>query len=300
MKKQNIFIIFLIVVAYIFTGCNNKAVKNIGSDDHIKIVTSFYPIYLHVINITKGIEGIEVINMTRPQTGCLHDYQLTPNDLKTLEEADIFIINGGGMEAFMDKVISQLPALTVVNASENINLLENDDHEYNPHVWVSISGAMAQVEEITNQLANIDPSKEKSYQENGRVYIEKLDQLAKEMHAKLDPLTNKNIVTFHEAFPYFAKEFDLHIISTILKEPGTEPSAKELAQTIEMIQNFDAKGIFVEPQYSSKAADVISKSTNVKIYTLDPVVTGEATLDQEDAYIIKMKENLKTLEEALR
>lgn len=302
----------IIISGYIITGCTSNLKNSEGFEDGgVTIVTSFYPMYLHVINITKDIHNIQVINMAQPQTGCLHDYQLTPNDLKTLDGADIFVVNGGGMEGFLDKSLSQLTAMDIIDASKNIELMENHDHgdnddheghehDVNPHIWVSVTGAIEQVKAIAEELGNLDQAHKKEYKANANVYIEKLEQLRQEMHGILDHVPNKNIVTFHEAFPYFAKEFELNIIGTIVTEPGSEPSAKILAKIIEDIKKYDVKAVFVEPQYDSKAADVISKEANVQLYTLDPIVTGIADEDQKDQYLIVMRENLKTLEEALQ
>lgn len=318
MKKRIILLVSIVLISgYIIAGCTSSF-KNNGdfNKEDLTIVTSFYPIYLHVINITKGIPNIQVMNMAQPQTGCLHDYQLTPNDLKTLDQADIFVINGGGMESFLDKSLLQLTAMDIIDASKNIELIENNDHEeddyghahdheghehdVNPHVWVSVTGAIEQVKAIAEELGNLDEAHKKEYHTNAKTYIEKLEQLRQEMHGVLDHVPNKNIVTFHEAFPYFAKEFELNIIGTIVTEPGSEPSAKTLAKIIEDIKKYDVKAVFAEPQYDSKAADVISREANVKLYTLDPIVTGLADENQKDQYLIVMRENLKTLEEALR
>lgn len=307
----------LLISGFIIAGCtpNLKNSTDIKGED-LTIVTSFYPMYLHVINITKDIPNIKVINMAEPQTGCLHDYQLTPNDLKILDQADIFVINGGGMESFLDKSLSQLRAMDIIDASKNIELIEEDghreddhgnnhdheghDHDVNPHVWVSVTGAIEQVKEIAKELGGLDEVHQQTYHDNAGEYIEKLEELSQEMHRVLDDIPNKNIVTFHEAFPYFAREFNLNIIGTIVTEPGSEPSAKALAKIIEDVKKHDVKAVFAEPQYDSKAADVISKEANVKLYTLDPIATGIANEDQKDQYLIVMRENLKTLEEALR
>ena len=314
-KRVTCMIVIMLLGAYIMSGCTPKIKESTElGQENLTIVTSFYPIYLHVLNITKDIPEIEVINMTQPQTGCLHDYQLTPNDLKTLDRADIFVINGGGMESFIDKAVSQLPKLAVIDASEKIDFIHEDDHDenghsneedghdhdVNPHVWVSVTGAINQVAQITERLGSLDPNHKKEYDDNGNAYIEKLEALSSEMHAVLDHMSNKNIVTFHEAFPYFAQEFGLNIIGTIVTEPGSEPSAKDLEKIIEDIEKNDVKAVFAEPQYESKAADVIAKEAGVKLYTLDPVVTGESSQDQINQYLIIMRENLKTLEEALR
>ena len=106
-----------------------------------------------------------------------------------------------------------------------------------------------------------------------------------------------SIITFHEAFPYFAKEFDLRISAVVEREPGSEPSAKELADTIELVKESNAQALFSEPQYPDSAARTIAKETSAKVYVLDPAVTGP---DAYDAYINIMENNLKVLKEALR
>ena len=98
--------ILLLVVLSMLTmaGCGTQSQS---AKKDFTIVTSFYPMYIDVINITKGVDGVKVVNMTKPQTGCLHDYQLTTEDMKTLEKADLFVANGAGMENFLDKAVKQ-------------------------------------------------------------------------------------------------------------------------------------------------------------------------------------------------
>ena len=245
------------------------------------------------------MDGVEVYNMTKPQTGCLHDYQLMTEDMKTLEKADAFVINGAGMEDFMDKVTEQQKKLKVIDASRGIELIHDDEGD-NPHVWLSVTDEIAQVRNIADQLKEADPAHADKYEKNAAAYIEKLTALKNEMHAALDNVPHKDIVTFHEAFPYFAKEFNLNIIGVVEREPGTEPTPTELQETIEQVNALPTKVLFTEPQYSPAAAETIARETGAKIYTLDPVVTGEATHAAKDAYIDTMKKNMKVLQEALQ
>lgn len=104
--------------------------------DQFTVVTSFYPMYIAALNVTDGVDGVKLENLSEPQTGCLHDFQLTPEDMKLLSTADVFIINGGGIESFMSDVASAYPELDVVEACENVSLLEEDDaldadHDHN-------------------------------------------------------------------------------------------------------------------------------------------------------------------------
>ena len=292
--------LLLLVLSVALVGCggtDKPAEKKTA--EPFRIVTSFYPMYVATINITDGVDGVEVYNMTKPQTGCLHDYQLMTEDMKTLEKADAFVINGAGMEDFMDKVTEQQKKLKVIDASRGIELIHDEEGD-NPHVWLSVTDAITQVRNIADQLKEADPVHAAQYEKNAAAYIEKLTSLKSEMHAALDNVPHKDIVTFHEAFPYFAQEFNLNIIGVVEREPGTEPTPTELQETIEQVNALPSKVLFTEPQYSPAAAETIARETGAKIYTLDPVVTGEATPAAKNAYIDTMKKNMKTLQEALK
>lgn len=263
----------------------------------VKIMTSFYPMYIATLNVAKGVPGVEVMNLTKPMTGCLHDYQMTPDDMTRLSSANVFVVNGAGMESFLDKVIAQLPALTLVKASDGIELIKGEGEEGdNPHVWVSVSLHIKQVENIAAQLARADTAHAEQYKKNGAEYVARLDQLRKKMHEGLKDIQTRDIITFHEAFPYFAREFGLKIAAVIEREPGSEPSAKELAETIEIVKKAKVKALFAEPQYPTKAAEAIARESGAKLYTLDPAVTGPMTAD---AYVATMEKNLAELRKAL-
>lgn len=322
-SKLSKLLLLVMTTSLLLMGCNNTKSNNVESDDTLNIVTSFYPIYISTLNIVKDIPNIKLTNMTKAQTGCLHDYQLTPQDLKTLEKADILVVNGAGMESFLDDIISQYPNLKIIDASKELNLLEEDehshddhdhesddnhdhledtdhDHEYNAHVWVSISGNIEQIKNIASQLEELDPANKANYEANTTEYVSKLEDLSNEMHTELDNLPNRNIITFHEAFPYFAEEFNLNIAGVIQIEPDSEPSAKEIESIIQTVKDNNITALFTEPQYSSKVANTIATETGATVYELDPIVTGEATPDTYDDYINKMKENLNVLKEALK
>lgn len=306
----------IILVSLFLTGCNNSAKSNNSTESNNKltIVTSFYPMYISTLNIVKDIPNVEVLNMATSQTGCLHDYSLSTKDLKTLSNADILIINGAGMESFLDDVIDEYSDLKIIEASKGIDLIEDTehddhtedhdhedhDHDVNPHVWVSISKNIEEVSNIAEELSSLDPNHANEYQDNANEYIAKLENLKTEMHSTLDNIAHKDIITFHEAFPYFAEEFGLNIVGVIEIEPDSEPSAKEVENIISIINEKNIKALFTEPQYSSKIADTIAKETGASIYTLDPIVTGDSNEKAYNDYIIKMQENLNTLKEALK
>ena len=287
----------LIILTFALVGCGGEK----KDDGKLKIVTSFYPIYLETMNITRGVSGVEVVNMTPPQTGCLHDYQLTPEDMKLLETADIFVVNGLGMESFLDKVIEARPNLKIINASDTPEIVPiMEDGQPNPHVWLSITYAIAQVKNISSKLCELDPEHVDTYKRHTLDYVDELTTLRDEIHLSLTMLPNKEIVTFHEAFPYLAAEFGLKVAAVIEREPGTEPTPQELAEMIEKINSLPVKIIFTEPQYSSKAAETIARETGAQIFELDPIVTGEAKPENLMDYVERMLNNVIALAKALQ
>ena len=289
-KRFALLCIFLLL----FFGCKKQ--KDTDTDKEILIMTSFYPVYISTINITKDILDIKVLNLTEYDTGCIHNYSLTSDNMKDISRTDIFVINGAGMETFIDKIIKEKSVLKIIDSSKGVKLIEKNNNQYNPHIWVSIENQIKQIENIKEGLSLYDPLHKENYKKNADLYITKLNQLKQEMEEGLKDIKYRNIVTFHEAFNYFAEEFNFNIVSVIEREPGVEPNAKEMAETIKMIKKYDVKALFAEPQYSSGPARVIAKETGLKVYTLDPAVSGPLN---KNAYIDIMKNNIKVLKESL-
>ncbi len=281
------------IILFCTVGCTRRTEQNV----RFRVVTSFYPLYIMALNITNGIDGVQVDNMAGQQTGCLHDYQLQSKDMKNIEQANVFVINGAGMESFMEKVTSQMPSLCVINSSDGITLLRDDSGEANPHIWVSITNYIKQVENIVKGLAAADPENAAAYWKNAQAYTAKLSVLRDKMHQGLSDITRRDIITFHEAFPYFAEEFNLNIARVVNREPDSQPSARELAETIRLIRSSGVKAVFAEPQYPKSSANIVANESGATVYTLDPSVTGE---NDRNAYLDAMENNLKVLKEALK
>lgn len=304
--KKLLAIILTVLLAVNFTSCTRKTNSN-----KLKLVTSFYPIYIMALNITDGVDKVELVNMAEQNTGCLHDFQLRTEDMKNIESANALIINGAGMESFLDKILEEIPNKPIIDSSVGIDLLKSEGHHHdedgdhddhdddsvNPHIWVSISNYIEQVKNISEGIISLDPENKEKYQKNTENYISKLSKLSDEMHNGLNDIAKRDIITLHESFDYFAEEFNLNIEAVINHEPNTEPSSKEIKETIEVI-NKEGNNIplFVEPQYPSTSAEIISRETGAKVYMLDSCVTGDIL---KDAYIEAMKKNLSVLKEAL-
>lgn len=302
--KYTAAVILTVFSAVLLCSCG----KSINKEKNFTVVTSFYPMYVFTKNITDGAENVSVINMTEPQTGCLHDYQLLPEDLKTLEKADVFVINGGGMEAFMEKIYENMNELKIIIASDGIELMslecdEPHDHEqekeFNSHVWTYVPNAVKEIENITEGLCGIDPSNEQVYKDNAGKYIAELNKIHEEFKAFAEEEKNDiNMVVTHEAFDYMAKGYGFKIAGRIMSEHNSQPSAGEISALAEKINNENVIGIFKEPQYPEGAINTLAKETNITVFELDPMVTGSDEF--MGVYESKMRNNLKTIEKAVK
>lgn len=288
------FLYLIFAVLVFFTGCSNNT--KIEEDD-FNIVTSFYPVYVFTKNITKDVPNVNVENMSNSHDGCLHDYQLTTADMKLIDKADTFIINGAGLETFLEKVYSTKEDLEVIDSSENISLLLGKfSDENNEHIWLSITNAISQVKNIGNKLAELDSENADLYLKNTNEYVKRLEDLRNELRESLYDKSDIKIVTSHDAFPYFAEDFGFEVVSVIEKVEGASPTSKELQEIIDIIRLEEVKAIFIEADTSRKIADTIANESNVEVFELDTITSGDGNLvDYEN----RMRENIKVIKESL-
>ena len=99
----------MLTMVYVRTEQSREQLK----EGNLLVVTSFYPMYVAAENVIGDVEGVTLENLSEPQTGCLHDYQLTAADMKLLSKADVFIVNGGGIESFLFVVAESYPNLKI-------------------------------------------------------------------------------------------------------------------------------------------------------------------------------------------
>lgn len=277
------------------------------------VVTSFYPIYILTRNLTVGIEDIRVENLAAPDTGCLHDYQLLTGDMRTLSNAQVLLINGAGMESYLDTVAAQFPDLKVVDASKNIPLLdslgenehaheegdEDHSHEDNAHIWLDAKNAKMMVENLRDGLIDVFPEHKEVFAQNAETYLTRLDALDAELKACLENLPRKDIITFHEAFPYFAKAYGLNVAAVVNREPGEALSPAQLVDLVNLVKSLGTPPLFTEPQYPDLAARTLAAETGAKVYQLDPLVTGPMDDGALSAYEEGMRKNMQILQLAL-
>lgn len=289
--KKVLSIILIILIIFILTGCNEEKINS----ENFKITTSFYPMYIIALNLTKDAKNIELNNMTDSSIGCLHNYTLTTNDLKKIQESDILVINGLGLEENILNTVNKTNSnIKVIDSSDNID--EKDiisGNNVNPHIWTSINLYKNQVETISENLINLDENNREIYVKNTEEYINKLNELENRENTVKEKMANVEVVVFSESLEYLIKEMNINysIFSIGHEESGV--SSEELGEIIDEINNKNIKAILIDKEDSKAIANSVSAETGATIYEMDSCLTGELDLD---SYITKMNSNLDILE----
>lgn len=333
-KKLNILAIIMVVIVLVvfitslYISRNNKEATDI-EDDKIRVVTSFYPTYILTTNLTDGISDIRVDSLTDFSAGCLHDYQLTTNDMRLLSNAHVFIINGGGMEEYLEEVVDSFPELEVIDLSKGIVFLESEVHEGgdNPHVWLDPELYMIQIENAREGLEtfirnkgnikdniNNDGKDESGYNEynkeitdylnaNASAYLDDVAVLADDMNLMLNTVNDmvqhnnisNKVVVFHDSFAYLSTKAGLEVAYTVEVDEDHPLSAGEIAEIIDAIRDENISYLFTEEQYDDSISDRIKDETDAEVYIIDSAVTGDVA---KDSYIKAMRRNIETLKKA--
>jgi len=264
------------------------------------IVAEFYPLYVTLLNITDGVPGVQVTNMVPTTTGCPEDYQLTPGDLKLLSTANALVVNGAGLEGFLDRLAAQCPQLKVITASAGLDLLKIDG-ELNPHLWVSPSMAAHQTRVIAAALSIADPVHSALYQKNAEAYALRQEALGQQMRDCLALAPVRQLVAFHDSLPYLARDLNLEILAVIEPAPGQNPSARELANVVGKVRHASGPvALISEIDARSPAAEVLSRELGQPSYDLDTVTSGPLDpVAAKNAYFQAMQKNLAILRTAL-
>jgi ABC-type Zn uptake system ZnuABC Zn-binding protein ZnuA len=238
-----------------------------------------------------------------PPGGEVHTYQPTPDDIKNVARATIVFYNGAHLEDWIDETIrsASKPNLQIVVLSEGLPLIKESGNEPNPHLWLDVTNAKAYVEKIRDALSKADPADTSYYADRAQSYLDQLAELDKWIQAEVDkiPKTRRKLVTFHDAFPYFARRYGFSLHGVLVASPGKEPSARDLAALVRRIKREEVPAVFAEAQFNAKAMEVLAKETGVRVITNlynDTLSTGP----EANTYIAMMKHDVTEIVDALK
>lgn len=293
--KIVIIVLCIILIIGFIVWKNIERNNNDVSSSKTRIVTSFYPMYVIALNLTEGAEGIELSNMADVNVGCLHDYTLTTEDMKKVENADIFISNGLGMENFISKILESNSDMKVIDSSNNLENVISNGIEENAHIWTSIDNYILQVQNIAEELKTADAKNAEVYTQNAQKYVDELNKLNEEYKSKLAKLNGEKAICLNEAFEYMGQELGMEMITIKTDHEESTISAGMLKSVINKVKEDDIKIIIIDKNDSKTNAETIANETGAKILELNSGLTGELN---KDAYINQMRENMRILENA--
>ena len=286
-------IIIAAILSLLLCGC---AVQT----ESAQIAATTLPVWEFSSRLCAGTP-ISVTRLVTEQVSCLHDYSLNVRQVKAAEAAETIVISGAGLEDFLDDLLVNA---SVIDASEGIDLLcgeeheeeqhheEGHHHEEDPHIWLAPENAQIMARNICNGLSSRYPQYAPNFEANLSQLLNELTVLQQYGEDTLSQLKCRDLITFHDGFSYFAEAFDLNIVKAVEEESGSEASAQELIELINLVENKSLPAIFTESSGSTSAAGVISRETGCGLYTLDMAMSG-------DSYFDAMYHNIDTIKEAL-
>ena len=174
------------------------------------------------------------------------------------------------------------------------------DYEFDPHIWLDPILVKQQVNVIRDGLIQADPQNKEHYEENARIYNNKMDALDMKINSALSSCQKDTIVPYHNAFSYLGERYDIHIMALGGMAPDSEASAAEIAEFVDFVKENDIKVIFSEELVDPRLAEVIAAEANAQVLLFSPLeaLTSEEA-DRNVSYIDKMEDNLDSLKVAL-
>lgn len=273
-----------------------STVAKLASDDTFTICCSFYPMYVMTMNIAGGIDGVEVVSMSDPNMGCIHDHVFSTEDLKKIEGADVYVENGLELEAFNDEILAAYPDIKIINASANVEDAYDDGDEVNGHVWTSIYDYKLQVTNVCLLLQQEDPKHAEQYKTNAAIYLEKIDALESDNADVIASLNGVGALVLDETLPSFCIYTGMDFITVETDHENEALSAGDIADIISEMNENDINIIFVGAGEDTDMADAIAAETGATVYTLNTCMTGK---EEENAYIDQMNENFDILSDII-
>jgi ABC-type Zn uptake system ZnuABC Zn-binding protein ZnuA len=238
-----------------------------------------------------------------------HDFEPSPADLEAIRDADVVIQNGVGLETWLEETIdSAAPSGEVVDASKGVEVRAGagaDEKDGDPHIWFAPENAKVMVANITKALVAADPSGASTYQANQRAYAAELDSLDAEIASALSGLTNKKLVSNHDAFGYYVERYGLEFVGSVIPSFDTqaELSSGDIAELVDKIKAEGVKAVFSEASLPPKTAEAIASQAGVKVVEGDDALFSDSLGPPDsdgDTYLKMQRHNTRVIVENLR
>jgi len=240
-----------------------------NATDKINVATTIAPL----AEFVRAVGGDRVaVTVVVPPGAEPHTFEPTPSLMVDMSKADLYVMNGAGLEFWIDRLLQANKDMTVIDSSKGIDLISESEDEMDPHIWISLKNAAVQVQNICSGLIQVDPANKDYYSQNRDSYLEQLKALDEELNSSFTASKKKIFVVHHPAWTYFARDYALEQVP--LMENEKEPGPKYLSQVIDLARQNNITTVFIEPEFNPKSAEVIAKEMNASIKTLDPLAAN--------------------------
>lgn len=306
--KKVLIALSLVLLGLGLAACSKKEASSAASKRGLNIVTSFYPIYSMVKEVSGDLNDVRMI-----QSGAgIHEFEPSASDVAAIYEADVFVYHSRTLESWAGSLDPSLQKskVAVVEASngmqldkvaglEEVSAEEGIDEKtlYDPHTWLDPEKVAEEAQLIAQELSKLDSKNAETYQKNAQKFAEKAKALSKKYQGVFSELDEKTFVTQHTAFSYLAKRFGLKQLGISGISPDQEPSPRQLTEIQDFIKTYKVKTIFVESNASSKLAETLKKATGVNLKVLNPL---EADPENDKTYLENLEDNLEILAKELK
>jgi ABC-type Zn uptake system ZnuABC Zn-binding protein ZnuA len=312
-------IAFALTVALAFAACGGDQQQggpSVTGKGPVRVGTSI-SVFADMIRQVGG-DRVTVVSLIPPGADA-HTFQPAPKDVKQFSDVRAMFINGAHLEESLESVIeNNLPAQAkLVELSAGLTPIDFDqepvgaapskpeeggaeEHEEggNPHFWLDVSNAKLYVAKIRDTLIEVDGEGRAAYTANADRYTKELDTLDADLKAKIGaiPASQRKLVTFHDAFPYFARAYGLDLVGFAVRAPGREPSAQEIKELGDTLRQQKVKAVFREPQLNAKLLERAAKDAGVKV----EVLYSDALTKDITSYIDMMRRNADNIVKGLQ
>jgi zinc transport system substrate-binding protein len=283
MNIRTVAIITLIIAVLLGNGCIEQTPEQQSGPNNFIVIVSILPQVDFVENV--GGDNVQVIEMIPPGANPA-TYEPTASQLKMVSSARMYAKIGSGLpfeDVWLDKIRSANPDMLIVDTSEGVDLISGD-----PHIWLSPRCAMVQVENIYMGLIQVNPENEEHYYQNKEQYLHDLEELDAGINRSLSGFSDRTFMVFHPSWGYYARDYNLTMIA--VESEGKEPSLSDMENIIVTAKEKNISYIFVQPQFSTRSAEVIAKDIGCTIIPLDPLAKN---------YITNMHEVTENIKQSL-
>ena len=297
-------VLIAVIIVAIVAGLYLINRPGTSSGSQLKVLATFYPLY----DFAQNVGGDKVnVSILVPETVDVHEFEPTPSSIADVASANILVYNGVGLEPWIQNIISASgnTKLVQVDTSQGIQLLpvpvefQKNNQTIDPHIWLNPLNAKQQVNNILQGLIKADPADSQYFTQNAQAYEPKLDTLNSLAINATTNTATKYFITFHEAFAYFAQQYNVTQIP-IAGPFEEEPTPSDIQNVINAIQQYHLLYVGYESLENPAISQSISSQTNATLINMNPI-EGLTTQEKAagDNYISLMQQDITNIGLAL-